>query len=356
MAWEDRPHYRDRSGASTNPLSWLVNGSVRIVNALGVEVRAHSSLIVFVLAILLLDWNYRFPVRVFSMALWTVMLMVHEFAHCLTARRLGGDGDEALLWPAGGLTPAQPPQRAGAMFVTAAAGPMVNLLLCVASAVAVYELTPAAGIHRASSGAGHVMVSLNPLQGPSADFSWSDPAFYCAWTFVINYRLLLLNLLPIFPLDGGRMLQAMLSPMAGNFQSMLVEANVGMAGAVVLGLVALALRGWLVAACMAFCCYEAYQRRLALHEAGGEDWRESMDFGGSLFTEEKPRRRRLNRRVIRRARKIALAEKAARDRIDAILAKVSARGMASLTWLERRILRKATEKNRRSEMEISKFK
>ncbi|MGA2440257.1 MAG: site-2 protease family protein [Tepidisphaeraceae bacterium] len=355
MAWDERPHYRDRSGASTNPLLWLVNGSVRIVSALGVEVRAHSSLIVFILAILLLDWNYRFPVRVFSTALWTLLVMVHEYAHCLTARRLGGDGDEALLWPAGGLTPAQPPQRAGATFLTAAAGPMLNLLLCVASAIAVYQLTPTGGIHRASSGAGHVMVSLNPFHGPSPDFSWSDPAFYCGWMFLINYRLLLLNLLPIFPLDGGRMLQAMLSPITGNFQSMLIEANVGMVGAVVVGLVALALQGWFLVACMTFCCYESYRRRLALHDAGEEDWRDSVDFSGSLFTEDKPRRRRLSRRVIRRARKIAMAEKAARDRIDAILAKVSARGMASLTWLERRTLRKATEQHRRSETEISRI-
>jgi Zn-dependent protease len=354
MAWDERPQYRDRGGASTNPLLWLVNGSVRIVGALGVEVRAHSSLIIFVLAILLLDRNYRFPVRVFSMALWTLLLMVHEFAHCLTARRLGGDGDEALLWPAGGLTPAQPPQRPGATFVTAAAGPMVNLLLCVASAIAVYALTATAGIHRASSGAGHVMVSLNPFHG-APDFSWSDPAFYCAWTFVINYRLLLLNLLPIFPLDGGRMLQAGLSPMVGNFQSMLIEASVGLGGAAVVGLVALALQEWGLAACMTFCCFEAYQRRLALHEAGGEEWRESVDFSGSLFTEQRPRRRRLKRRVIRRARKIAQAEKAARDRIDAILGKVSARGMASLTWLERRTLRKATQQHRRSETEISRI-
>jgi len=355
MAWDERPHYRDRSGALTNPLLWLVNGSVRIVSALGVEVRAHSSLIVFILAILLLDWNYRFPVRVFSMALWTLLVMVHEYSHCLTARRLGGDGDEALLWPAGGLTPAQPPQRAGATFLTAAAGPMLNLLLCVASAIAVYELTPTGGIHRASSGTGHVMVSLNPFHGPSPDVSWSDPAFYCGWMFLINYRLLLLNLLPIFPLDGGRMLQAMLSPIVGNFQSTLIEANVGMVGAVVVGLVALALQGWFLAACMAFCCYESYQRRLALQEAGDEDWRESVDFSGSLFAEERPRRRRLSRRVIRRARKIAMGEKAARDRIDAILAKVSARGMASLTWLERRTLRKATLQHRRSETEISRI-
>jgi len=277
-------------------------------------------------------------------------------------RREAERTEEAAYWRAvaegrikPAVPPAQPPQRAGATFLTAAAGPMLNLLLCVASAIAVYELTPTGGIHRASSGTGHVMVSLNPFHGPSPDVSWSDPAFYCGWMFLINYRLLLLNLLPIFPLDGGRMLQAMLSPIVGNFQSTLIEANVGMVGAVVVGLVALALQGWFVTACMTFCCYESYRRRLALHEAGGEDWRDSMDFSGSLFAEERPRRRRLSRRVIRRARKIAMGEKAARDRIDAILAKVSARGMASLTWLERRTLRKATEQHRRSETEISRI-
>ena len=264
MAWDERPHYRDRSGASANPLLWLVNGSVRIASVLGIEVRAHSSLIVFILAILVLDWSYRFPVRVFSMALWTLLLIVHELAHCLTARRLGGDGDEALLWPAGGLTPAQPPQAQGAVFLTAAAGPFVNLLLCVASATAVYGLTSTGGIHRASTGAAHMMVSLNPFHGPPPELSWSDPAFYCGSMFLINYRLLLLNLLPIFPLDGGRMLQAMLSPVAGSFQSMLIEAKAGMVGAVVLGLVALLpFQGWMLAACMTFCCYESYQRRLA---------------------------------------------------------------------------------------------
>jgi hypothetical protein len=219
--------------------------------------------------------------------------------------------------------------------------------LCLVSAAALYKLTPTAGIHKA--------LSFNPFRGPSPTLAFSDPAFYGGWMFLINYRLLLLNLLPIYPLDGGRMLQAMMSPMVGSSQSMLIEAGAGIVGAVGAAVAALVLQAWFLAACMGLCCYESYRQRLRLRETSPEHWGASVDFGGSLFGEEKPRRRHLSRRVIRRARKIAQAEKAARDRIDAILAKVSAHGMASLSWLERRRLRKATQQHRRSEMEISRI-
>ena len=74
MAWEDRPHYRDRSGHSANPLRWLVSGSVPVATVFGVRIRAHSSLIVFIAAMLLLDWQdkrySRCSVRAFSMGVW----------------------------------------------------------------------------------------------------------------------------------------------------------------------------------------------------------------------------------------------------------------------------------------------
>jgi hypothetical protein len=50
-----------------------------------------------------------------------------------------------------------------------------------------------------------------------------------------------------------------------------------------------------------------------------------------------------------------MQETAERDRIDAILAKVSAQGMHSLTWGEKRALRKATERQRKRDLELSKY-
>jgi stage IV sporulation protein FB len=353
MAWEDRPHYRDHSGASANPLVWLMSGSLPLGSVLGVRIRAHSSLIVFVLATLMLNWSSPISLRMMSMALWVAMLVLHELGHCLTARRLGGFADEALLWPAGGLTAAEAPHRAGATFVTAAAGPMVNLFLAAWAGVGVFMLMPGYAVHTV----GFTASMLNPLHGMSPDvpLTWREPAMYCWWVFAINYRLLLLNLLPIFPMDGGRILHTALWPMVGHFRSLMIETTVGMGGSVALGLVSLAAQEWLFAACMLFCLFQSYQRRMILNESGGEDWRDSFDFSSSLFTDEKPKRKRLSRRVIRKARKIAQQEKAVRDRIDEILAKVSKTGMTSLRWGERRALKKATNQCRKTEIEFSKF-
>jgi stage IV sporulation protein FB len=361
MAWEDRPHYHDRSGASPNPLMWLVSGSAPMFQVFGLRIRAHASLIVFILAVILFDWDRAFPiqVRALSMAMLMCVVVVHELGHSFVARRLGGEADEVLLWPLGGLIPAEPPHRAMASLLTAAAGPATNLVLCAACGAAFYFLTPTNEMRLAIPHAEHVLAPLNPFHAPAPDFhlQWSDPAFYFWWLFYVSYHVLLLNLLPILPLDGGHIIHALLWSVAGNFRAMLVTTTVGMAGAVAGGLAALAFQSWFVAALMVFCFYESYRRRLVLRENGTEDWRDSFDFGASLFSppEQPKRRRKVSRYAIRRARKIALGEKAARDRIDAILAKVSKRGIASLTWGERRVLRKTTEQQRRRESELSQF-
>jgi len=350
MAWEDRPHYRDRSGASTNPLRWLLGGSVPLGSLFGVRIRAHSALIVFIVAMLCLDSSHPVAVRAFSMGLWVFFVILHELAHCAVARRFGGQGDEALLWPLGGLTAAEPPQRPGATCMTALAGPLLNLALCAASASAVLAMSPAA-----AHSAAHIFPA-NPFNGPEGPVRWSNPAFYFSWVFLINYRLFLLNLLPIYPLDGARVMQTALWPMVGHFRSMMMEATVGVVTAIAMGLVTLAMQKYLLTLCMVFCCFEAYQYRVLLHESMPEDWKDSFDFSSSLFAEERPRRKRLSRRVIRRARKISQQEKAARDRIDQILAKVSAGGLSSLTWGERRVLKKTTQQQQRRENEMSKFR
>lgn len=67
------------------------------------------------------------------------------------------------------------------------------------------------------------------------------------------------------------------------------------------------------------------------------------------------RRQRGSRRAIARARKLAQEAAAEQQRIDAILAKVSAKGMASLTWRERRVLHKATDRQRKRDLELSRL-
>src|SRR5690348_11455060 len=59
-------------------------------------------------------------------------VVCHEFGHCFAARWVGGDASEILIWPLGGLASVDVPHTPRAHFLTAAAGPFVNLLLCLA--------------------------------------------------------------------------------------------------------------------------------------------------------------------------------------------------------------------------------
>src|SRR5205085_318874 len=60
-----------------------------------------------------------------------VSVLLHEFGHCFGARLVDGEANEVLLWPLGGLANCDVPHTPRANFITAAAGPLVNLLLCV---------------------------------------------------------------------------------------------------------------------------------------------------------------------------------------------------------------------------------
>src|SRR5260370_42036327 len=70
------------------------------------------------------------------MGLLLVAVLLHEFGHCFGARLVDGDASEVLLWPLGGLASVDVPHTPKANFITAAAGPAVNLLLCIAAGIA----------------------------------------------------------------------------------------------------------------------------------------------------------------------------------------------------------------------------
>jgi Zn-dependent protease len=347
MGWEDRPYYRDRSGPSTNPLMWLLTGSVPLFTAFGVRVRAHVTLLMLIVVELILDQKAGFPfqLRAFTMATLASLVILHEFGHVFACRWVGGTANDILLWPLGGLAMCDPPRRPLASFITVAGGPAVNLLICILCAAAI----------RIFSGA---WVHLNPF-----DFSlpkgvgYHDLSYYLFYIYLVSYGLFLLNvLLPIYPLDGGQMWQAILWPWIGYYRSMMVATMLGMVGSVVLGAYFLISGNWMLAAMMVFAFYNCYQMRMSLRETGPEEWQDSVDYHASIYgKDEAPKRRRTSGRAFARARRIAQQERDERNRIDTILAKVSASGMQSLTWLERRTLRKATERQRRGEVEFSRF-
>jgi Zn-dependent protease len=351
MSWRDREYNQSEYGGrgSMSPLMSMLLGSVPIGMWFGIRVRLHASLIIFIALILLLGPatidGFDYTDAITSMAILFCVILLHEFGHCFAARRVGGSADEIIMSPLGGLAFAQPPHRPWPTFITVVGGPAVNVAICLITGAALFFIT--GGI-----------VPFNPFNPlPPPAFHATNVPFYLWWVFIISYITLLFNLLPIFPLDGGRIVQSALWPQMGYFRSMNVACVTGMTGAVIIGLLGL-VTGKLLLFFIAISGFlYCYQMRMQLKEMGPEGLHDAVDYSASLrMTDEddQPRRKKLSARAMKRIRKRAQKEQQELARIDAILDKVAKHGMHSLNWWERRALRKATERQRQRDLELAK--
>ena len=346
MAFQDRHYYRDGGGATGNPLMWLLTGSVPLFTVFGIRVRAHALFLVFIGLVLLFGLGRGSTVqdRVVSMTILFGIVLLHEFGHCFAARWTGGSANDILMTPLGGLAMTMARRKPWPTFVTVAGGPLVNVVICILTAIVLLALG--------------ARVPLNPYGFWSGrpDPAWINVAFYLYWIYIVSYFLLLFNLLPVFPLDGGQLLQSILWKPMGYYKSMLLTVNIGLVGAVLLFMYGLgtlgAGGGVLVIMISVFCFMNCLNMRRMLIAEGpwGFSEEDTIDYSASL-RDEPDRPSRLARWKERKAEKQQAVERAEQRKIDAILAKVSAHGMQSLTWLEKRTLRKATERQRQHDAE-----
>jgi Zn-dependent protease/predicted RNA-binding Zn-ribbon protein involved in translation (DUF1610 family) len=142
--------------------------------------------------------------------LFAIVLM-HEFGHALACRSVGGQAERIMLWPLGGVAFVNPPPRPGAMLWSIAAGPLVNVALLFASVPLLY-------VHLTGD-VGQLLINIGK----------------------INFGLLVFNLLPIYPLDGGQILQSLLWFVLGRGRSLAVATVIGMIGSGAVALFALYL-------------------------------------------------------------------------------------------------------------------
>lgn len=332
MGWQDRDYSREQRPA-VGGLLWLLTGTVPLFTAFGVRVQAHASMIVYAVLVLLagLGPGFTWQDRVGNITMLFAIVLLHEFGHVLAARRVGGTADEIVMHPLGGLALASPPRRPLPHFITAAAGPAVNVALCLVCGLLLYAIT--------------ARFPWKPFfldQGIRTG-GFADVAFYAYWIYQVSWMLLLFNLLPIYPLDGGQMLQAIAWPKLGYFRSMVVSCSIGMVGAALGGIVAIATLRIGLGILAAFGFLYCYQLRQQLLAAGPEHFAEDDFESSAAWRHEEPAARRISRRKMRKLARQAAAEQAERARVDEILAKLSAKGFQSLTWSERRTLHKATE-------------
>ena len=181
------------------------------------------------------------------LALFGIVLL-HEFGHALACRQVGGTANRIMLWPLGGVAFVDPPPRPGATLWSIAAGPLVN--------VALLPVFIGATVFLRTAGMSHTMPDLYQLVRA---------------VLYIDAGLLIFNILPIYPLDGGQILQSLLWFVMGRGRSLATATVLGMIGAV--GFVGLSLwmhSTWLllIAAFMMMNCWGGFKnaRMLLRHE------------------------------------------------------------------------------------------
>lgn len=144
-------------------------------------------------------------------------VLLHEFGHVFAARRYGVQTPDVTLLPIGGVArleriPEEPRQE----LVVALAGPAVNVVIAVLLALALGGMPSPQAVQLQDPGPGLLERLLS-----------------------VNVFLVVFNLIPAFPMDGGRVLRAVLASRLGYARGTQIAANVGQALAFVLGVLGL---------------------------------------------------------------------------------------------------------------------
>lgn len=162
-------------------------------------------------------------------AILLASVTLHEVGHALAALRVGGKVDAVVLGPVGGLISPRVPDEPEIHLFVALAGPIVHLMLAVLAAIVL-----------AAAGNAQLLGLLNPFATPQNLVEPGGTAIIAAkLTLWLNWILMLLNLLPAYPFDGGPILRAMLWPALGRRTARIVTARVAIGVAFLLCLASL---------------------------------------------------------------------------------------------------------------------
>ncbi|MCX6996428.1 MAG: site-2 protease family protein [Kiritimatiellaeota bacterium] len=196
----------------------MLGGSFQIARIRGIPIRVHVTLVVFLPVIAMqltaadgwvaLGWGLLAAVGLF------LSVALHELGHSVISQAKGCPVRDILLLPIGGIAQmTRLPDRPRDEFQIALAGPLVSAALYL---IGFWGLAP-----WAQAGGQKSLEELLALLG------------------VINLQLALFNLLPSFPMDGGRILRAWLTPKLGRLLATRIAASLGKFMAVLFGLAGL---------------------------------------------------------------------------------------------------------------------
>ncbi|WP_161967157.1 site-2 protease family protein [Fimbriiglobus ruber] len=376
-----------------DPMRW----AVPLPRMFGIPVRIHVTFFLVTLGLFLRqvgrEGNYYHPIDVFAFTILLLfgIILIHEFGHCFAGRSVGGEATEILIWPLGGLAMVDTPQNWRAHTITAAGGPLVNLGLCVVTGVVIlaagffpainpiyypYEcemknyrtgqtFTSGYGLRMYKPGTAEEIMPVH--YGKPADMAedaakvtvpaerallpgwlaWVNRAFWMSWV------LLLLNMLPAYPLDGGQILQGLIWRRSGYRQGTTIAAYAGFVVALLFFLVSFAVNESFLVFLGFFMILSAWVKLQQLETEDGGYGDFSQGYMSLERDDPPPRPRRQNvlkrwlqARTIRRLQREIEERQREDERMDQLLEKIARDGKDALTDEERRFMSRVSERYR----------
>ncbi len=214
------PKNENRPEEGDGQSSW----SIRIAKVSGIPIRLHFTFILLLAFIAISGWGRGGPQQAgFLIGVFTCVVL-HELGHSLVAQRYGYTVRDIVLYPIGGVASIEQTPRPRHELWIAVAGPAVNVVIAGLIALVMHFFTPESAFER-----------LQALfrQGQTV----TTTSGYWALLFLSNIMLVLFNMLPAFPMDGGRVLRAVLAIKIGRTKATRIAAGIGQFVALLLGLI-----------------------------------------------------------------------------------------------------------------------
>jgi len=196
-------------------------GSIQIARMFGIPVKLHWTFKLLLVGVAYLGISNDFGLQgtlLFMAFVGTLFFCVvlHELGHALSARYYGVNTLDIILSPIGGVARlTHLPKRPLHELIIAIAGPMVNVVIAFVTGLILWSSREDAFA----------------IYGEDID-AFLNPINFLPLIMVINITLVIFNMVPAFPMDGGRVLRALLSMKLGRVKATMIASYIGRAIAV----------------------------------------------------------------------------------------------------------------------------
>lgn len=203
-----------------------MSGSLRLGSIAGIDLYLHWTFALLIVGAFVFYLLTGFPVSIALAGIGLIVavfacVVLHELGHALSARRYDVPTRDITLYPIGGVARLQRiPEKPGQELVVALAGPAVNVVIAIVVALFLF-------------GTGQTFMPGQGLLAPHEMFFQN-----LLW---INVILVVFNMLPAFPMDGGRVLRSLLAMRMDYVRATQIAASVGQGMAILFGLLAIVI-------------------------------------------------------------------------------------------------------------------